>query len=65
MILYVISLKYCIYATGALTLHNISNSTAQPRTVFLCVCNVSTNETGSYSKISFGENCWFYTRKNL
>jgi len=47
MILYVKSLKYILYATGALTLHNISNSTAPPRTVFLCVCNVSTKETGS------------------
>jgi len=46
MILYVISLYYMSRATGALTLHNISNSTAQPRTVFLCVCNVCTKETG-------------------
>jgi len=42
-------------ATGALTLLNISNSTAQPRTVFLCVCNACTKEKGSYSKISYGE----------
>jgi len=43
-------------ATGALTLHNISNSTAQPRTVFLYVCNVCTKETGSCSKTSPLEN---------
>jgi len=52
-------------ATSALTLHNINNLTAQPRTVFLCVCNVCTKEMGSYSKISLGENCWFYTGQLL
>jgi len=50
-------------AAGALTLHNISNSTAQPRTIFLC--NICTKVVGSCSKISFGKNCWFYTQKNV
>jgi len=63
MIVYVISLNYMSRATSAITLHNIRNSTAQPRTVFLCICNVCTKETGSRSKIFFGENCWFYNKK--
>jgi len=43
MILYVISLEIKITrATGALTRHNVSNSTAQPKTVFLCVWNACT-----------------------
>jgi len=61
MILYVISLNDMSRATGALTLLNISNSTAQPRTVFLCVCNAYKGEGQLLEDLLWRkEYCWFY-----